>query len=95
MTREDRDRIIELRKWLQNYFEKHFNYETTLVMPLNKVKEFIGNEQGSLKNWNRTENPAPERGPREYDICIKILSIEKSETPMKANKMMDIMTGGK
>jgi len=48
LTAADADIVKKYRDWLTDYFNQDFNYESTLYMNLNKVREFIVNEQ-SLK----------------------------------------------
>jgi hypothetical protein len=45
LTAADQDIVSRYRLWLQDYFANEFNYESTLYMSLNKVREFILNEQ--------------------------------------------------
>lgn len=79
------------RAWLQDYFANEFNYESTLYMSLNKVREFIMNEQSSIGNPKMRNNPGTGNMPREYDLVVKV---EKtfSKTPFD---VMRVMTGGK
>lgn len=99
LTQLDREKVIELREWLQVYFAKDFQYESTLFLSLNKVREFIMNEQSAIKKQNRYENNMNTNQvnnmPREYDLVVKVEKVHKSETPSEANEVMKIMTGGK
>lgn len=40
----DLDIVTRYRAWLAEYFQTEFNYEATLFMNLNKVREFILSE---------------------------------------------------
>ena len=59
-------------------------------MSLNKVKEFIMNEQSSLQKENRTGNQF--NMPREYDLVAKVDKITLVEDP---SDLLKIMTGGR
>lgn len=52
----DEEMVSKYRAWLQDYFKNDFNYESTLYMNLNKVKEFIMNEQSAIMGGRGT-NP--------------------------------------
>lgn len=41
LSHTDYDIVTSYRKWLAEYFEKEFNYESTLYMNLNKVKDLL------------------------------------------------------
>ena len=75
------------RKWLAEYFENEFNYESTLFMNLSKVREFIMNETSALPKGAASFNY-----PREYDLVVRVDSISTIESNEKAKK---VMTGGK
>ena len=58
LTQQDHDIVSRYRAWLQDYFANEFNYESTLYMSLNKVREFIMSEQSSIGNQKmRNNNP--------------------------------------
>jgi len=96
-TKDDQQSIKSIREWQANYFKTDFNYEQTLFYSLNKVRELIMNEQSQMKSYKRFEGGAgayQSLGPREFDIIVKVIGIHKSETPEKASRDKDIMTGG-
>lgn len=87
----DEEMVGKYRAWLQDYFKNDFNYESTLYMNLNKVKEFIMNEQSAIMG-GRGINPGQiAQYPREYDLVVKIESCQ----PCLAKDVLAIMTGGK
>jgi hypothetical protein len=67
--------VKKYREWLAEYFETEFNYESTLFMNLNKVREFLLNERSSggqsLGRAATTFNT-----PREYDLVVRVDSID-------------------
>jgi Telomeric single stranded DNA binding POT1/CDC13 len=67
LQQADADMVKKYREWLAEYFNQSFNYESTLYMNLNKVREFITNEQ--------IEKKQPFPTPREYDLVVRIDSI--------------------
>lgn len=69
LTATDADIVKKYRDWLADYFSADFNYESTLYMNLNKVREFIVNEQSSKGQ------AAPFSTPREFDLVIRVDSI--------------------
>jgi len=56
LSRQDKEIVGRYRLWLQNYFKDEFSYEATLYMNLNKVKEFIMNEQSALSASNKNHH---------------------------------------
>ena len=86
LSSNDFDIVNAYRKWLSEYFENEFNYETTLFMNLSKVKEFILNETSPLPRGTASFNY-----PREYDLVVRVDGIVTIDD-MKARK---VMTGGK
>lgn len=87
----DEEMVGKYRAWLQDYFKNDFNYESTLYMNLNKVKEFIMNEQSSIMGGRGTNPGQIAQYPREYDLVVKIESCQ----PCLAKDVLAIMTGGK
>lgn len=83
--------MTKYRAWLQDYFANEFNYESTLYMSLNKVREFIMNEQSAIQQKSRNINSSLNL-PREYDLVVKV---EKIITTTQTQEVMKIMTGGK
>lgn len=73
----DADYVKKYREWLTEYFTTDFNYETTLFMNLNKVREFITSELIEKK-------PPAFPTPREYDLVVRIDSI--SDAPAEGVK---------
>ena len=50
--------VTRYRTWLAEYFENEFNYEATLFMNLNKVREFIFSEGSNINAANQKGVPA-------------------------------------
>jgi hypothetical protein len=68
--------VKKYRDWLSEYFSNEFNYESTLFMNLNKVREFIVTEQAEKKQ--------PYPTPREYDLVVRVDNI--TEAPQEGVK---------
>ena len=49
--------VTRYRTWLAEYFENEFNYEATLFMNLNKVREFIFSEGSNITAANQKGGP--------------------------------------
>ena len=63
--------IDKCRKFLRDYFENEFIYDNTLYMTLNKVRDYINNQQ-MMNNTVTYE--------KEFDLLVKVEDIkEKSE----------------
>jgi len=75
LTQFDRDRVSQYREWLKTYFTEKFNYEASIYMQLNKVKEFIFNERSSLASNNASARYTTSDGvslQREFDLVVKV-----------------------
>jgi hypothetical protein len=64
--------VTRYRNWLAEYFTNEFNYESTLFMNLNKVREFIFNESSNLPKGGQNFNY-----PREYDLVVRVDEIKE------------------
>lgn len=69
LTATDADIVKRYRDWLAEYFSTDFNYESTLYMNLNKVREFTVNEKSAKSG------AASFPTPREFDLVIRVDSI--------------------
>ena len=78
LTANDTEMVTKYRQWLQDYFKSDFAYETTLFMHLNKVKEFIMNEQSALAAGRQGSGQV--QYPREYDLIVKVEKIGTSSS---------------
>ncbi len=58
-------------------------------MNLNKVKEFIMNEQSAIQTGKTGQGQV--QYPREYDLVVKVESIHECKIP----EILKVMTGGK
>ena len=68
---QDKQMIDKCRKFLRDYFENEFIYDNTLYMTLNKVRDYINNQQ-MMNNTVTYE--------KEFDLLVKVEDIkEKSE----------------
>ena len=68
---QDKQMIDKCRKFLRDYFENEFIYDNTLYMTLNKVRDYINNQQ-MMSNTVTYE--------KEFDLLVKVEDIkEKSE----------------
>lgn len=66
LAAQDADIVKKYREWLTEYFHTEFNFEATLYMNLNKVKELITGE-----NDKKLMYPSP----REYDLVVRVDAI--------------------
>ena len=84
--------MTRYRAWLAEYFQTEFNYEATLFMNLNKVREFILSE-GQSNSGNAAKAPtAPNFNyPREYDLVVRVDEI----LAIKPELAQRILTGGR
>jgi hypothetical protein len=84
LQQTDFDRLTSLRQWLQNYFKTEFSYELSITLSLNKIREFILNEQSTIP----TTKYKPRDTPREFDTVARIDSMQEIQNSE------EIMTGG-
>ena len=76
----DVEMVKKYREWLADYFMNEFNYESTLYMNLNKVRDFIAHEVAT-----KTTPTYPT--PREYDLVVR-LDIVQDPTPEQISEVL-------
>lgn len=75
--------IDKLRCWIRDYFQNDFHYESLLFMQLNKVRDYIFNQQiAAAQNANNYF--------KEYDLVVKVDDVREQE-PNQENESNTIV----
>lgn len=69
LSKNDREKVQELRNWCSEYFSSELIYDSQLFMTLNKVKDLIANEQ--TKEFQQTYE-------REFDLIVKVEALDEA-----------------